>query len=378
MSKKTTWITVLTAAVLIGLLTILDLLNKERGFSQTENRVLASRPEFSLSSLFEGDYTADFEDFVTDQFVARDSWIGLKTYMDILSGKKEVNGVYLAGAGELIEQHKAGEVDPKEIEKKLKLLEKLVGQYKDSDRIDQIKVLLAPTADNVLTEKLPAFADYYDQREFLEQVKRLVGEEHFVEVLPTLEAHDEEYIYYKTDHHWTTLGAYYAYEEWAKSINLTPVSFAEDTREIVAEDFLGTLHSKVNIRTAKDSIQVYKPSQEEKYRVYYDLLPQEKNTIYEEKHLATKNKYGYFMDDNHGFIQIDTDVDNGRTLIVIKDSYANCFIPFALEHYERVCVIDLRYCNMRLFQLIDQWTGEGADLLVLYNVIHFIEEFQYL
>lgn len=379
MNKKAAFITVLTAAALVGLLTVLDLVNEERTFSQTENRILASRPEFSVQSLFSGEYTSDYENYVTDQFVARDGWIGLKTYADLALGKKEVNGVYLAGNGEFIEQHKAEEIDEAQVQEKIALLQALVERYEDSDKIDQVKVLLAPTADNVLTEELPAFADYYDQTRLLDQVKETVGEEHFVEVLPVLEAHHEEYIYYKTDHHWTTLGAHYAYQEWAADMGLTPVSFTKEDAVTVAEEFLGTLHSKVNIAASPDTIQVYGPSLEKEYSVYYDLGNQGKTSIYEKKHLDTKNKYGYFLDDNHGFVQIETGVDNGRTLLVIKDSYANCFVPFALEHYETVCIIDLRYCNMRLYQLIDQWTRDGnADLLVLYNVIHFIQEFKYL
>lgn len=376
--KKEYVVSVVLAAGILLVLTVIDLLTADRKFSPTENRILASRPKFTWQSLFAGEYTEDYETYVTDQFVGRDGWIGVKTGADIALGKTEVGGVYLAKDGSLIEKHPSAEFTEEQIRKKLDLLKDLVEAYENREEIGEIKVMLAPTADNVYPERLPDYADYFKQAPFLEQVKDAVGEEHFTDVLSVMENHKGEYIYYGTDHHWTTLGAYYAYEKWAFDIGVTPVSFREEDRKTVATDFLGTLHSKVNLPVKTDTIEAYHPAQGREYQVYYDLAPKAKDSLYEVKHLDTKNKYGYFLDDNHGFIQIETGNKNGKTLFVIKDSYANCFIPFVAEHYETVCVVDLRYCNISLYDLIDQWAADGeTDLLVLYNVIHFIDDFQY-
>ena len=117
-------------------------------------------------------------------------------------------------------------------------------------------------------------------------------------------------------------------------------------------------------------------------QVYYDFSEESRDSLYEEKYLETKNKYGYFLDDNHPFIRIETGARSpeaeGKKLFVIKDSYANCLIPFLTEHYETVYVLDLRYYRAPLFSLLEEYGAEGdMDILVLYNVIHFIEEFQY-
>ena len=112
--------------------------------------------------------------------------------------------------------------------------------------------------------------------------------------------------------------------------------------------------------------------------VTYDLK-ETTDSCYEESYLDTKNKYGFFLDDNHGFVEIDTGYYTGKTLFVIKDSYANCFLPLLFPHYEKVYVIDLRYFNGRLFRFMEKYEPEnGMDVLLLYNCIHFLEEFSYL
>ncbi|MBQ7359344.1 MAG: hypothetical protein IJW63_04515 [Lachnospiraceae bacterium] len=375
-------ITIVMGVTVVFGLTVADFITQDRKFSQTENRILASAPEFSFKELFEGEYTSDFETYVTDQFVFRDQWIALKTASDIALGKKDVGGVYLTKDGGLIEKHLPSDIDVQKAQEKVTLLSELMQHYEEQGSFNNFHVMLAPTADNIQTHRLPNHAQYFDQKPFLEQVAEAVGQEHIIDLWDTLEQHKEEYIYYLTDHHWTTQGAYLAYLEWAEEIGVTPVSFDQQTKEVLSEEFLGTLHSKTNLDLNPDVMEGYKLPEDRTYQVYYDMTPSAKDSIYEEKYLDTKNKYGYFLDDNHGFVQIETGLSNGKTLFVIKDSYANCLVPFLTEHYETICIIDLRYCNMSLYQLIDLATENYApedeyDMLVLYNVIHFIEEFQY-
>lgn len=376
--KTASRITISLAVCMLLGLTAADMLAPDRKFSQTENRILASRPEFGLEELFAGDFTADYETYVTDQFVARDRWIGLKTRVDIALGKKDVGGVYLAKDGSLIQRHPAAEIGEERIEQKLERLQDLTGHCLETAGIGQVKVMLVPTADNIRTDKLPDYADYFDQAPFLRRAAERVGERCYVDVFSVMQAHADEYIYYRTDHHWTTQGAYYAYEAWAADMGLEPVAFSGDARRQVTEEFLGTLHSKVNLPIEPDSIEAYWP--DGKVQVFYDLSEEARPSLYEEKYLETKNKYGFFLDDNHGFVRIETGVENGRTLFVIKDSYANCFVPFAAQHYETVCIVDLRYCNISLYGLIDRQLQEGngdMDVLILYNVIHFLDDFRF-
>lgn len=367
--KLNAGLTVGIFCVIVLVLTAADFWQGDRLFSETENRVLASKPKPSPASVLDGSYMEDYETYVTDQFVGRDKWIGIKTGTDIMLQKREINGVYLGRDGYLIEKHETQDYPAEVTERKLELLETLTKRW-------DARVMLVPTADNILTDRMPAYAEYYDQYALLEKVRSRVGEERLIDVYPVLMEHSGEEIYYRTDHHWTSLGAWYGYRTWAEALGEEPQVAAEDMAT-VTEDFLGTLHAKINLPVEPDSIEYFPATTDLSVRLTYDLQT-ESSSYYEEDYLETKNKYGYFLDDNHAFIEIDTGLHNGRTLFVIKDSYANCMIPLLAMHYEKVYVVDLRYMNGKLFPFMERYEPEmGMDVLVLYNCIHFLEEFRY-
>lgn len=289
----------------------------------------------------------------------------------MLLQKKEINGVYLADDDYLIEQHLDSDFPEETIAKKLDLLNKLVQQY------PQTQVLIAPTADNILTEKLPFQAPYFDQSVFLARVKEMIGEEHVIDVFPTLSEHAQEDIYYKTDHHWTTRGAYYAYLEWTKFNGFEPVDYSLDTLQAVTSDFEGTLQSKLNMPVRGEEIHVFPQTLTAPVKLKYDMM-METESFYESKYLSGKNKYGYFLDDNHGLIEITTDGPAKKQLFIIKDSYANTMIPLLAEHYGKIYVLDLRYFNGKLFPFMESLDEYGnMDVLLLYNCVHFISDFRY-
>lgn len=350
--------------------TAADMLKEDRLFSEAENRVLAQKPEFTLESVLDGSFMEKYDTYVTGQFVGRDKWIGVKTRADVALQKKEVNGVYLCRDGYLIERHPEADFPEELIGQKLTLLREL------SERWDA-GVMLVPTADNILTDKLPAYAEYFDQSAFLESVKEQVGEERYIDVYSVLREHRDEEIYYRTDHHWTSRGACYGYQAWTASMGEVPRVYSAGTAEKVSGDFLGTLHSKLNLPVAPDTIEYYPITDLLPVRITYDM-EKERDSFYEESYLETKNQYGYFLDDNHAFIEIETGYHNGKTLFVIKDSYANCMIPLLAFHYETIYVADLRYLNGKLFPFMESYEPEdGMDVLVLYNCVHFLNDFKY-
>lgn len=369
--KKNAVISILFISSVILIFTLADLIQEDRLFSETENKVLASRPRFTWDALFSGKYTEDYEKYLTEQFVGRDKWITVKTCADIALGRQEINGVYLGADDYLIEQHLPEAYSLVQEIKKISLLEKLVQEW-------NADVMLVPTADNILSDKLPANAPCYDQIGFLERVEQQIGAGHYVDVVTVLRQHSEEELYYRTDHHWTTLGALYGYQAWADAREGSEGKYDPADMETVTETFLGTLHSKVNLDVRPDSIRYFPETAGRPVTVTYDLKTV-RESCYEESYLETKNKYGFFLDDNHGLVEIDTDSHNGKTIFIIKDSYANCFIPLLLPDYEKIYVMDLRYFNGRLFQFMKSCEPEeGMDVLVLYNCIHFLDDFAYL
>lgn len=361
-------VTVLLLFAVILVFTIADIAGEDRLYSETENRLLASKPELSAENLIRGSFARDYENYVTDQFVSRDKWIAIKTYVDLILQKQEMGGVYLGKDGYLLEQHSPEDYTRETIDKRLQLLKKLVDDW-------EADVMLVPTADNILTDKMPANAPCFSQEFFLEEVRDLVGSEHYVDAFSMLKEHSEEEIYYRTDHHWTSLGAYYGYRAWADFAGEKPYPYNTDTMVPASSDFLGTLHSKVNIAWKKDSIYYFGETDIMPVTVTYDMQ-KTTNSLYEEDYLDTKNQYGFFLDDNHALVEINTGNQTGKTLFVIKDSYANCFVPLVLPHYDTVYMLDLRYYNGRLYELLQQY-ADDADVLVLYNCIHFLENFVY-
>ena len=368
--KKNAIVTVAFLCAIMLMLTVADFFVPDKIFSQNENRILASKPPLDKKEVISGEFMEDYEEYVTDQFVSRDTWIMLKTRGDILLQKKDINGIYIGKDGHLLEQHLPSDIDQKKIDEKIALLKPLMERY-------HTKVMLIPTADNIISDKLPAYAQYYDQRILMNQVKGAVGRVRYIDVYDTLKDHSEEYIYYKTDHHWTTLGAYYGYLAWADKLGKQPHNYDMENMEVVSDEFLGTLHSRINLPSQEDTIFRFPETLERSITVTYDFQTST-NTLYEEKYLDTKNKYGYFLDDNHPFVEIDTGYHNRKEIFIIKDSYANCIIPLLMPHYEKIYVLDLRYYKGSLFDLLDQYQTEPKlDVLVLYDCMHFIDEFKY-
>lgn len=363
----------LTVGVICGILlafTIADFMNEDRLYSEKEKRMLASSPEFSKEALLDGSFMEDYEAYVTDQFVARDKWIGMKTSVELAMQKQEINGVYLCSDDYLIEKHEEADFPPELVEEKLALLMPLVEQW-------DAKVMLVPTADNIMKNRLPDYAEYFDQAAFLETVAERVGEDNYIDVYSALLEHRDEELYYRTDHHWNSLGAYYGYKAWEQAMGYQELNYSPESMETVSEDFLGTLYSKVNIEVKPDTIKYFPSTDILPKTVVYDMSVKT-NSYYEEKHLDTMNQYGFFLDDNHPFIEIDTGINNGRMLFLIKDSYANCMVPLLAAQYEKIYVMDLRYMNGKLMPFMESYEPEnGMDVLVLYNCVHFLEEFKY-
>lgn len=394
MKKTTAWIPIAVFVTLIFGGLIWGTVKEDQAYSDTENRYLASRPEFTWSSLLDGSFTKEYESYITDQFPERDRWIGLKTRTELALGKVETKGVWLAKDGYLIVDYPASDFQSEQAGKNKEALAKALAYYADVLGESHVRVLLIPTASQILTDKLPKNCLRYDQSAYVRQVKEAVRKQTGIEALfvdaeSVLTAHGEEYIFYRTDHHWTTLGAYYVYQAWAQSVGITPVGDSELT--VVSENFLGTTYSKLHTAEQADTISVF--DTDTPVTLIHNLT-EETEGFYDWSALAKRDQYAVFLGGNDGLLEIrresgakeetagspadrladgpaggKTEDEQESVLLVVKDSFANCFIPYAAEHYDRILVADLRYLNMSLKALTEQYGV--TDLLVLYNVQAF-------
>ena len=387
MKKNTVWIPIILFLALIFGGMLWGVLKEDRPYSDTENRYLARRPVFSWDRLFDGSYTQDYEEYVTDQLPLRDSLVGLKTRVEAALGKTETKGVWLAAKDYLIVNHPAEDFEGEQAQKNSLALAEAVAYYAGELGDGHVRVLLVPTASQILAANLPPDSPRYDQSQYLKRVRtdaarRLAGAdgasaskeaetdrvwELFPDVEEALAAHAEEYIFYRTDHHWTTLGAFYAYQAWAKSLGLAPLS--DPSLRVVSEDFLGTTWSKLHALGQADTISVY--DSEKKVALTHNRQTQSEG-CYDWAALEKRDQYAVFLGGNDGLLEIRPTEEGGgekRVLLVVKDSFANCFLPYAAEHFDTILVVDLRYLNMSLKALASQY--EVTDLLVLYNVQAF-------
>ncbi len=362
----------LTAAVFLVLifgLSLVNLLTPDRAFSEMENKYLQQRPKLTLERLFNGKFTAEAEKYVTDQFPGRDAFIGVKTQSEYLLGKRDTNGVYFAKDGYLIEKHPV--LDP-QAEKNIPRLTAFVNEAAEELGAEHVRVLIAPTAGELLRDKLPAYAPEFSQEALFEQIRREIPQECWVELLPAFReaAARGDQLYYRTDHHWTTQGAYLAYVQWCRSLGLEPETDFEV--RAVSDAFYGTIYSKARLSdTQPDTIHAYFPQEPRDYRLEFDLGKEGLEGLYDERYLSKKDKYSYFLGGNHAVTVITGPEKNGKTLLLVKDSYAHSIAPFLADEYEQVTLLDLRYYNGSLKSFREE--HPPTDIMVLYNAVTFCE-----
>lgn len=349
---------------LMGIITVCNLFAPVKEYSENENRYLAQFPEFSLTALFDGSFIGGFETYVTDQFLARDSWVGIKTISEQVLQKKDSNGVYFADDHYLIETFSG--VDQNRFQQNLQF----VASFTEKMEAEGVSVqtMLVPTAADILSEKLPKQNISVDQQKLLQQAKETVP--HFVDVSGALNQHDGEEIYYRTDHHWTSLGAFYAYQEWMLQNGQEMPAKEDFQTEVLSKSFLGTTYSKVGYYSYQpDVIESYTPVNDEILFVAYNGEP---GAFYTSSYLQEKDQYSVFLNGNQPLTEIRTSQQNGRKLLLIKDSYANSFAQFPVADYEEVVLIDLRYFK----QPVSAYIAEHGitDVLVLYNLKGFSED----
>lgn len=331
-----------------------------------ENRVLAQKPTLTWESLVSGDYMAKMESYINDQFPLRGEFVAAKSQLEILQGKKDSNGVYFGDDDYLLQILPTPEAD--RIDKNVAGLLDFSAKHPDYN----IDMFLIPTSTWALSDKLPTFATPLDELLYANQVEQGLADSNvnFGTAFDILKDHADEEIYYGTDHHYTSLGAYYAYVALSQQLGYEPLSQEDFLIQTVSEDFYGTLHSKGLFNNLPyDSIQIYEnPNLEVEITVLDDGSNRE---MYDFEMLKEWDKYAMFLGGNAGYMQLSTNVQNGKTLNIVKDSFANALIPFLANHYETINVFDLRYYRVPFEQML----GEGEkDFLIFYNMSSYLQE----
>lgn len=363
-------VALLFGGVLVGMQAAFWLL-PHAAFSDNEKRVLAEPPAVSADAVADGSLFTQIERYIADHFAGRDGWVGANAYLAQAEGRNAV--------GEIV-RGRDGWLFPAPLTDDGATLEKNMQAITDFAAAQQVPVYLmaVPTAGAMVENKLPALHPAWPDADLLERARRIAGDSlHWLDVTGDFCASDApEALYYRTDHHWTSAGAYRAYcllmqEQGGSSV--PPETFEVER----VPGFYGTSYSKSGLWLTKpDEIELWTDPMLHAVTTVYDgdgRAPVTREGMLFEEYLDGADKYPVFLSGNHARVHIETDADTGKRLLVVKDSYAHALAPFLAEQYRTIDLIDLRYFKR---QTISDWLADNPadDILLIYGVSSLVQD----
>lgn len=359
------------SALVLFALTLVNLAWPKRTLIELENRNAAQLSLPTLSGILDGSWQTSFSNWMQDQFVLRDQWINTQRAVDEVAFQKVEEGGILLGKDHWMftKLFTVGESTQKQLDKNVNAVTEFAAKYPG-----KVTFLLAPSASVIYPEELPLGAPMVDEDGMLDEIFAKVGTTASVlDLRSVFTEHKDQYLYFKTDHHWTPAGAYLAYQQFCAVKGLTP--FDTSAHEAVTiENFQGTHYSATRLWNVENDSITYYPLEntmtifQTTGEAQYEPLSTE-NLINTDK-FATRDKYAAFLDGNNGYSVVQ---GNGTgSILVVKDSYANSFVPYLTENYAKIGVVDFRNFRYGLDSTIEK---EGYDeVLILYNFQTFIAD----
>lgn len=385
-SKESRFENVLTSVLMLGFVFVFAILFwviPDKEFSEEENTTLSSFPEFTFEGFIHGDFNSEFGTYMADQFPCRNFFVGLKGLSETAQLKGQNNDVIIGKDGYLLARSDYPDEDL--LETNLRAAGRFI-PIAEKNGID-CTVAFAGRKIDVMDEVVsPLYGSYYSDRIFniLDEKCESHGID-YINLRDTLNECGEEDIYYKTDHHWTSLGAYYAYCEIVESMGITPYELSDFEIETASEEFFGTTWSSAGIKWTKpDSIEYFRWGGDESLVLSirspkYEYKESEKQTIngysydvfegcYVREMLEGKDKYASFLGgNNNGYVEITMkgEVKEREQLVLLRDSFADSLAPFLARHFDLV-LLDLRTSAPDTIEICKEL---GADkILLLYNM----------
>lgn len=341
---------------------LVNLVIPDREMSEEENRMLASKPKLTFSTLANGDFMEQYEEYLSDQFAGRDLWHRLKVALDRFGGSRMENGIYIGKDGQLLQDIQVP--DQEHLSENLDAIKDFTETYQDIP----VTMILVPDAACVLSDRLPWLASVEDQNQMISMAQQSLGDSvTWVDAASALNKHKREKIYYLTDHHWTSLGAFYTFQEAAPALGIEEDVSDKFLSYTVSDSFNGVLASESGACLGtEEKIDIYVPREgDDDVIVNYVNESRRTTSLYDSSKLETKDQYGVFLGGNTSLIDIRTVSTSQKRLLVVKDSFANSFIPFLAPYYREIVVVDPRYYSGTIEDIMDAY--RITDALFLYS-----------
>ena len=348
--------------ILLFLVMIINVIVPDREESELENRALEQRPRFNLTTILSGDFMEQWEKYLSDQFAGRDTWRSLKVSLDRLGGARKENDIYIGKDGQLMEDIEVP--DDGRLEANLTAIRDFAETYEDIP----VTMMLVPDAACILNDSLPAFARVEDQRQMFSMAERKLGDTvNWVDTVSILNNHKSEKLYYKTDHHWTTQGAFYVFQDAAETLGIEGDVSDDFVSYTVTDSFNGVLAASSGVGLDEmEQIDIYAPTGgDDDVVVNYVDEGRKTTSLYDSSKLETRDKYGVFLGGNTSVVDIRTVSTSQKRLLVVKDSFADCFIPFLAPYYREIVVVDPRYYSGTMQDIMGSY--RITDALILYS-----------
>lgn len=351
-------LSILLFAILFLGMSIINVLKKDVVFSETENRYLQTFPQFNWDKFMSGEFGSEIETFSSDQFVFRDQWISLNTMSELSLGKKDNGRVYFGDQGWLYSLNDA--FDQNRFEKNMSLLQEFNSKY--GNQID-LQYVLVPSKYSIQSSTVPKNAPFKDEQElYWKMVQKLDSGAGIVDLFTVFKQQERD-LYYRTDHHWNINGAFLAYEEIMKD---RATSIDEYDLEMLSSSFYGTDYRKANAPFIKaEPFNMLLNDALKDAKISVEGVDEPVHLLQQEA-LLKQDKYAYFQGGNHGFVNLQGTANNDKSILIIKDSFANSLIPFLLPHYSSIDFIDLRHYNGSIETLIQDKAYD--DIRFVYNI----------
>lgn len=342
------------------------LFSPKTDYSSSEKRYLQKFPDANVEKVLSGEFGSEFETFFADQFPQRNTWVGINAYTTLAEGNNGASGVYNCKNGCLINKPVSTENN----------LDKNISAVADfAKSIDTpTTVMLVPSTGYIADDVLPTFHDKYNDDEDISRISSTLSKDK-IGFVDLRERFKSEYkngsqLYYKTDHHWTTKGAYTGYQELCKALGVTPIDDSTLKKDSYP-DFYGTTYSSSGFwLTPPDNIEIWSNPNNSSKNISVKITEganiKTSGSMYFTDHLKEDDKYPVFIDGNHALTEItNTNAKNG-TILLIKDSFSHSLAPFLAENYSKVVLVDLRYYKESVSDLVTTYNPE--QVVVLYGI----------
>lgn len=365
---------ILGAVVVFGF-SLVNLVFPKRDQLELENRKAAQLPAFSVSALLDGSWQSGFARWMQDQFALRDVWVNTQRAADEIVFQKVEEGGILLGKDHWMftKLFTVDDATQKQLAKNVQAVSDFAAAHPG-----KVTFLLAPSASVIYPEELPAGAPMADENAMLDDIFTTVGQNASVlDLRPTFTAdkNKNEYLYFKTDHHWTADGAYYAYRELMKAKGMTASALTDYTRTEYP-GFIGSFYQYSNqsdtLKNNPDTVVAYTPTCNDLTYTDTDGNQKTGHVVSDATQYSEGNKYLCFICGDQPYERIDNpNITDGSSCVVIKESYGNAFVPFLVNSYQTVHVVDYRYFSGNLIDLVKE--NGIQDVIYVNNANALIE-----